>query len=143
MQATRLHDLSLLALRLAFGGLMFFNHGLGKLEKLMGPGPIQWADPLGIGPGMSLALATGAEVGAAALLALGLFTRLAAVPLMITMAVAAFIVHGADPFAKKEAALLFFAAYLAVFLQGPGRYSVGQLLANKLPSGGWKGFWLR
>ena len=46
---------------------------------------------------LSLALATGAETVCAGLLALGLFTRLNAIPLVITMLVAAFWAHGVTP----------------------------------------------
>jgi len=42
------------------------------------------------------------------------------------MAVAAFIAHGADPFAKKEMALLYLVGFLTVALMGPGRYSIDQ-----------------
>ena len=40
------------------------------------------------------------------------------------MGVAAFIVHGADPLAKKEMALLYFIAFVAIFLAGPGKFSI-------------------
>ncbi|MFC7001732.1 DoxX family protein [Pseudobowmanella zhangzhouensis] len=44
-------------------------------------------------PGLMAALATGTEIIGAILLLLGLATRLSAIPLMVTMLVAAFIVH--------------------------------------------------
>jgi len=53
----RLTDLSLLLLRLAFGGLMFLNHGLGKFNKLMAGGEIKFANVFGMGPELSLGLA--------------------------------------------------------------------------------------
>ena len=128
-------DLALLLLRLSVGGLMFVNHGWGKVERLLGDDPIRFADPLGIGIVPSLGLAAGAETLGAALVALGLFTRLAAVPLAFTMAVAAFVVHAADPLADKEMALLYLAATLAIALLGPGRFAVGRALGlHKLKS---------
>lgn len=45
----RLTDLSLLLLRICFGGLMLVNHGMGKFYKLFGDDPIKFGDPLGIG----------------------------------------------------------------------------------------------
>lgn len=119
-------DLSLLLLRLCFGGLMIINHGLPKLAKLMGPGPVKFGDPIGLGAETSLGLAVFAEVGCAALLALGLFTRWASIPLIITMLVAAFIAHGTDPFADKEGALLFLIPYLCLLMLGPGAYSIDE-----------------
>ena len=121
LQAT---DISLLLLRLAFGGLMVINHGWGKLEKLLAAGPIKFGDPLGIGAEASLSLAVFAEVVCAILLVAGLFTRWAAIPSLITMLVAAFIVHGGDSLRDKESALLFGTAFLVLLLMGPGRYSL-------------------
>jgi len=116
-------SIGLLALRLAAGGMMLFGHGWRKLmsfsDKAGG-----FPDPLGIGNELSMAAAVGAEVGCAALLVLGLFTRAVAVPLMFTMVVAAFIVHGGDPFAKRELALLYLAVFTTLACTGAGRFSV-------------------
>ena len=73
---------------------------------------------------MSLALTVFAEVLCSGLLMVGLFTRLATMPLLITMLVAVFIVHGADPLGKKEPALLYGLVYATLFFTGPGKYSV-------------------
>ena len=40
------------------------------------------------------------------------------------MLVAAFIVHGADPFAKKEKALLYAICFLVIAITGAGKYSI-------------------
>ncbi len=116
-------DLGLLVLRAWFGGTIAVVHGLPKLQKLLA-GDFEFADPIGLGPGISLGLAVFGELICGALVAMGLFTRLAAVPAAITMAVAAFITHGADPFAKKELALAYFFAFVVVALVGPGRFSI-------------------
>jgi len=123
---SRKTDIALLLLRLCFGGLMFINHGIPKVARLNAEGGIKFADPLGMGPEISLWLALFAELGCAALVVLGLFTRLATVPLIITMAVAAFIVHGDDPFKEMEGALLFLIPYIALLLMGPGYYSADE-----------------
>ncbi len=117
-------DISLLLLRLAFGGLMIINHGWGKLEKFLGEGPIKFGDPIGVGAEASLSLAVFSEVVCSALLVVGLFTRWVSVPALITMLVAAFVVHGGDPIGDRESALLFGTAYLVLLLMGPGRYSI-------------------
>lgn len=119
-------DIAALLLRATFGGLMLIEHGLGKVERLSAE-PIRFADPLGLGAELSLQLAIGAEVVCAALLVLGVASRLVLAPLVFTMAVAAFIVHGADPLGDKEMALLYLAAYVALFLMGPGRFAVSEL----------------
>ncbi len=117
-------DIGLLILRLGVGLMMAFSHGLGKVQKFWGPGPIKWADPLGIGAAPSLFLAGSAEFFCSLALAAGLLTRLVSLPLAFTMTVAAGVVHWQDPFKKKEFALLYLIAYLVLFLAGPGRYSV-------------------
>ena len=115
-------DVGLLLLRLMFGGMML-THGVPKLlgfaDKMD-----SFPDLLGMGSTVSLTLAVFAEVGCATLVALGAFTRLAVVPLVITMAVAAFIVHGDDPLGRKELALVYLGAYLAIGLLGAGRFSI-------------------
>lgn len=121
--------LGLLTLRVSFGAMMLFGHGLGKFERL-GQTPIKFADPLGLGEAPSLVLAIGAEVGAAALLIVGLGTRVAAIPFVITMLVAAFIVHGADPWAKKELAVLYACAGVVLMCTGAGKLSADAYLSR-------------
>lgn len=118
----RLQDAGLLILRVGAGGLMLGGHGWSKLVSFSTQ--TDFPDPLGIGSLPSLILTVFAEFFCALLLIPGLFTRLAALPLAITMLVAGLVVHGDDPFAKKEKALLFAVLYLAVALAGPGRFSV-------------------
>ncbi len=113
------------------GAAMAFGHGLGKLQKLMEGGEIKFYSFLGMGPEISLVLAVGAEFFAAIFLILGLWTRFSLVPLIITMGVAAFVVHNGDPFNKMEMALLYFASCLLLLFTGPGKYSLDNLIASK------------
>jgi len=107
-------------------------HGLPKLAKLTGAEPIQFADPLGIGATASLALTVFAEVFCSVLLLFGLATRLVAVPLIITMLVAVFIIHLDDPFGKKEMGLLYLLVYTAIIIAGPGSYSIDNWIFKRL-----------
>jgi len=111
-----------LILRIIGGGFML-THGWPKLQKLLN-GDFKFADPIGLGPEISLILTVAAEFGAALLLLIGLGTRLVSLPLMFTMLVAAFVAHGADPFGKKELALMYFGVYFALFLLGSGKFSL-------------------
>lgn len=115
-------DLGLLVLRVTMGGAMI-THGWPKFQKLLG-GNLQFGDPLGFGPEVSLVFAVLAELICSILIVIGAATRLATIPLIVTMAVAFFIVHGADDFRTKEMALLFLAGFLTLFFTGPGRYGV-------------------
>ena len=65
-------------------GILMLTHGLPKLQKLM-DGNVEFADPFHMGPTVSLTLTVFAEVVCAFLLVLGLATRLATIPLIITM----------------------------------------------------------
>lgn len=125
-----LASIGLLILRVGLGLLMAGLHGWGKLTQLA-EGNTQFADPLGVGEAPSLVLATFAEFGCSILLVLGLFTRLACIPLIVTMAVAAFIVHAGDPWGTKEPSLMYLTGYLTLLLTGPGRFSVDALIMKR------------
>lgn len=122
---------ALLILRVVIG-IFMLTHGWGKMETLFSGETIQFADPIGLGANFSLALAVFAEVLCSILLIIGLGTRLAAIPLLITMLVAAFIVHANDGFGKQEFALLYAVIYLTIALIGAGKYSLDYLISKKL-----------
>lgn len=128
---TRSADLVLLLLRLAFGWQMLAFHGWGKAVKLFSGDPTAFADPFGLGPVPSLVLAVFAEALCAFLLVIGLFTRWATVPLIITMVVAVFIVHQGDPWGDRELGLLYLSGYLAIAVFGPGQYSLDEQWRNR------------
>ena len=116
-------SLALLLLRLGSGGLIL-THGIPKLQRLFGGAEIKFADPFGLGPVISLGLATFAEVICAILMIIGFKTRLAVVPLIITMLTAAFYAHWDDPFGRKELPLLFCIVFVSLLLTGGGAYSL-------------------
>lgn len=124
-------DFALLLLRLASGGFML-SHGIGKFFKLFGDEPIQFADPLGVGVTASLGFTVFAEVFCALFLMIGLATRLSAIPLIITMLVAAFIVHANDGFGKQELPLLYAVVYIVIALAGSGKWSLDNMIYNKI-----------
>lgn len=115
-------NLGKLILRVGVSALML-THGIPKLMLLFS-GNINFPDPIGIGSLFSLILAVIGEAICPMLIIIGLKTRLAAIPAAITMAVAAFIVHGGDPIAEKEMALMYLFGFVAIALLGPGSYSV-------------------
>jgi putative oxidoreductase len=94
-------------------------------------GEIKFGDPIGLGPGISLGLAVLAEFACAILVGIGLFTRWATIPLIITMSVAAFVVHAQDPFGYQEKALLYLLIYISILIFGPGKYSIDQAGSGK------------
>lgn len=118
-----------LVLRLLVGGAML-THGIPKLMSYATLSH-NFPDPIGIGSQASLILDIGAEVGCSLLLIVGLFTRLAMLPLMFSMIVAIFLVHGPDTFAAKELAVLYMTIYIALFATGAGSLSVDRLIFKK------------
>ncbi len=98
------YNLGLLLLRVSFGGMML-THGIPKLLKMIS-GDFSFGDPIGIGEPASLVLAVLSEVLFPILVVIGFKTRLSSIPVIITMAIAAFIVHAADPLGTKEKAIL-------------------------------------
>ncbi|HRI60267.1 MAG TPA: DoxX family protein [Saprospiraceae bacterium] len=123
-------DWATLLLRIAFCGLMFYNHARMKL-LLFSENPESFPDPLGIGGALSYYLVVFAEVVCAVLVLLGSFTRLALIPLLITMAVATLAVNWDNPMADKELPLMYLSVYAAVFLLGPGRFSLDAVWFGK------------
>ncbi|WP_339704932.1 DoxX family protein [uncultured Kriegella sp.] len=122
MRNSLLKDIGLAVLRIA-PSLLLMTHGIPKFQNFIN-GNLEFGDPLGIGAAPSLFLAVIGEVVCPILIIIGYKTRWAAVPPAITMLVAAFVVHGSDPIATKEKALLFLTFFVVIILLGPGRYSV-------------------
>ena len=122
-------DSAALILRLSLG-LLMLSHGYSKLMQFFSGEEIHFADPIFLGESASLALAVFAEFFCSILIAIGLWTRLALIPLIITMVVAVGVIHLNDPMDKKEHALLFLLPYLALFLLGSGRFSVDAFLSK-------------
>jgi putative oxidoreductase len=77
-----------------------------------------------------MAGAVGAEVVCAALVAVGLATRLAALPLVFTMAVAGFVINAGAPWGEQELAAIYLVPFAALVFTGPGAYSVDAKLAG-------------
>ncbi|MAS20093.1 MAG: DoxX family protein [Leeuwenhoekiella sp.] len=117
-------DVAVLLLRVALSLFLFFGHGMGKILKLTSNEPVQFLDPIGIGQELSLVLATTAETLGALFMLLGLFTRVATIPVLFTLGVACFIVHGSQGFSGMETLLLYLLGFIVVLLMGPGKYAL-------------------
>ena len=122
-------NLWLLILRASAGGFML-THGIPKLMKLV-HGDTSFADPFGIGALPSLILVIFAEVLCSTLVILGIGTRLATIPLIITMAVASFMVLAHASFANKELPLLFLLVFITILVYGSGKFALGGLISGK------------
>lgn len=119
----RNYDLGLLVLRIGVAGLLL-THGVPKFLAFIGGDLSVVGDPIGIGALLSTILVLLGELVAPVLIIIGIKTRFAAVASAITMAIAAFVVHGGDSIAKKELALLYLIGFVAIALMGAGSISV-------------------
>lgn len=125
-----LRNWGLLLLRVGVASLMLFGHGFDKLVNFTDKAA-NFPDPIGVGPAVSLALAVLAEFFCSVAIGFGFATRLATIPLIITMITAAFVIHGGDPWGKKELAILYLIPYIALLFTGAGRYSIDWLWFQK------------
>jgi len=123
MKNTTLYNNIGLALLRIVPSVMMLSHGIPKLQKLIN-GDFKFADPIGIGQSPSLFLTVIAEFICPLFIIIGYKTRLAIIPIAITMFVAAVIVHGADAFDVKEKALMYLTFFITIMLLGPGKYSI-------------------
>ena len=114
--------MAILLLRL-FMGVLMMNHGLDKLMHF-GSRHDNFMNFMGIGSTLSLTLVIFAEFFCSLFLILGLFTRFAAIPLIIVMCVALFKSHNGNVFGKGEMDALYLAGFLVLLLVGPGKVSV-------------------
>jgi putative oxidoreductase len=124
-------DMGLLIARIGIGSLMLV-HGIPKMLMLLSGAPVQFPPVLGMSAEISLGLAVFAEVICSLFILAGFATRLAAVPLAITMLVAVGLIHAADPFTKQEPGLYYLLVYLVLFFAGSGRFSIDYLLQRKI-----------
>lgn len=129
-------DIILLAVRV-FVGFAMLSHGFPKLQMLLEGGKIEFFDFIGLGPTVTLVLTVIAEFVCSILLILGLFTRISLGFLIFTMAIAAFVVHGADPFEKKEMSLVYLSVYLLLMVFGAGKVSVDHMIEKRKRASDW------
>jgi putative oxidoreductase len=129
-------DIILLAVRV-FVGFAMLSHGYPKLQMLLAGGKIEFFDFLGMGPQITLILTVIAEFVCSILLILGLFTRVSLGFLIFTMVIAGFVVHGADPFEKREMSLIYLSVYLLLMMTGAGKISVDHLIERRKRASDW------
>jgi|TARA_R110002096_G_scaffold34114_5_gene97671 putative oxidoreductase len=123
-------DLGLLLLRVGTS-LMLVSHGWSKVihfsERLN-----SFADPIGLGPAVSLQLVIFAEFFCAIFLILGFMSRIILIPMIINMAVITFFVHASSGFDKQELPLIYLLVFIVLLLLGPGKISLdGKILKKR------------
>ena len=140
-------SIGLLIVRLGLGGYLL-THGWGKLQMVLAGEFGKFGDPIGLGSSASLVLVTIAEFFCALAVMFGIATRYAAAVIVVSMSVAAFVAHGADPWtmeqgyklfmtgaskswASREPALLYLIPFLALVFTGAGGLSLDGRIRSK------------
>jgi putative oxidoreductase len=137
---TMTKELSLVPARMSLGATMLY-HGMAKLRA---EGPAQHAamfEQLGFKPGKRWATLTGAaEVLGGVTTILGIATRIGALAVLATQAVAVAKIHGAKGFDNTaggyEFNVLLMAAALGLLVAGPGVVSAHEALERRIEGGG-------
>lgn len=116
-------DLGLLFARVTGAALLLHVHGMPKLVHYQQE-LAHIDDPLGMGRALTLWCALLAEVLCPLLIALGLFTRLAALPVVFLLAVSMVLVHPDWSIAEGQFGWLLLIVFGTIALSGAGRYSL-------------------
>lgn len=122
--------LGLLFLRVSAALLLLQIHGLPKL--------LNWSaelqrieDPFGLGATLTLALAVFAEVVCPLLLILGVFARLACLPVLAVLGVALVVVHPEWTLEEAQFAWLFTVLFAGLAMTGPGAWTLRRLRSRE------------
>lgn len=120
----------LLIARIVFG-ILLMNHGIQKWTNFQELSAV-FPDPLGVGSPLSLGLAIFGELACSMAFIIGFLYRLAMIPMVFTMVVAFFVIHGNDSFATKELAFVYLVVFILMYIIGPGKFAVDRWIGKAL-----------
>lgn len=115
-------------LRIALGILMF-HHGFQKITHFNETAQ-HIPNLMGMGKTINTSLIIFAEFFCSLFLILGLFTRLACIPIIIAMSVNLYKTADLDFFGKGETPSLFLTGLIVIILIGPGKISVDGMIGK-------------
>ena len=112
-------------------GLTIFKYGLEIFSEDKMSGYTSWLTDLKFSSPETMAyIGKVCELAGGLLMALGLFTKVAAIPLIITMVVIGFIM-GEPEFLTADGSILLLLIFFHFLLTGPGKLSLDHLLFSK------------
>lgn len=128
--STTSFNIAMLLLRIFFGVILMLKHGFDKVRNF---DTLQhnFYNFIGMGPKASLILALVAEIFCSLLVVMGLFTRWACLPLLITFLVIIFGHDAGKDLMDSEMAIFYFTAFLVILFCGPGQISVDGMINRK------------
>lgn len=121
----RFAETGIALLRIGFGLMLTLVHGWPTLKGFLEGQHHTYPDPLGIGSYLTMGLMTFAEFFCALLVTLGIYTRLALIPIVTGFSIAFFVQHAADPFGYKELSFHYLLVFIILLVAGPGKYTLG------------------
>jgi putative oxidoreductase len=115
-------DLGILFLRVSYSVTLLSVHVFQKI-LMLSANASTYPDPFGMGHRLSLLSGLSLELVCSVLILFGIYTRLAAVPLVFNWALISLVVYGGGPFSKQELPLFFLLVTIAFVFTGAGRFS--------------------
>ncbi len=116
-------SIGLLIYRILISISLINTHGVKKLTDFESSAA-NIPDPFGLGGELSTYFAIFANIICPIFIILGLFTRLAVLPIVTVTISGLLFVHYADPWVVKDVPLMYSLAFLTVLYLGPGKYSL-------------------
>lgn len=111
--------------------MLILAHGLPTLKEFLSGNHDGFPDPLGLGESISMGLMVFAEFFCALIVTLGLYTRIALIPIIFGFLTAFFVYHGNDPFGQKELAFHYLLVFVVLFIGGPGKFTLMQIISKR------------
>ena len=124
-------DRVLLFYRLAVSFAMIRVHGYKKIVQFEEE-ILHIPDPFGFGGYAAVVVAILSNIVCSSLVAVGLFTRVAALGALSVPLVGLLFVHFNDPWAEKDSPLVYSIAFIVIMILGPGKYSLDQKMLRAL-----------
>ncbi|HEY8689431.1 MAG TPA: DoxX family protein [Chitinophagaceae bacterium] len=122
------HNTALLVLRLGLG-MLLAHHGYLKLSDFHQTESFM-PDIMGLPKSMVAGLVIFAELFCGILIILGMFTRLACIPIIIMFLVIIFKVGHADFFGKEELPTAYIIPFIALLFSGAGKISIDNMISK-------------
>jgi putative oxidoreductase len=122
-------NFAMLVQRVVTGLLLIMAHGLSKISNFSEMSGT-FFDPFHIGHRNSLILSIFAEIFCSMLLVLGLFTRIAALIILLDLSVAVFMYHKGQPLKNVDLGIIYLTGVFSILLVGPGRVSVDGMMGK-------------
>lgn len=124
-------DLILLVFRVLICASLIYVHGIPKITDIEAE-IANIPDPFGFGKESAAILAIFANIVCPVLIILGLFSRLATLPILAVTLTGLFIVHGSDPAKVRDVPYMYSVAFGLLFMLGPGKLSIDRQMEKRL-----------